>query len=495
MKRFWEIAPGAAAWVTLAALVFCSRFLPTAVVIFIIFYDLYWLLRVVYLFFHLTFSFREMRGRLRTNWLQKLERERGPVWSRISHLIVLPAYREPWTVVRRTLLALAEANYPKDKMLVVVATEERGGPEDTALGATAEREFGTTFGGFLVTRHPSGLPNEVPGKGSNETWAVKMALAELVAKKRIDPRDVLVSVFDADTRPGPEYFGVLTYEFLAAPNGERASFQPVPLFMNNFSEATFFAHIVGFSSTFWQLMQSSRPEQLVTFSSHSMPLQALIDIGYWDTDLVSEDSRIFFQCLAHFNGDWRTVPLFYPVYMDAVVGAGLWSAFKNLYKQQRRWGWGAENVARFAADTKARPGFPKKLRRFWLWTMFDGFYSWSTNAVIIFLFGWLPDAIGGAAFRASLVAYNLPRMTGLILNFSLVGVIALAIWSAAILRTEKSGLSKLNYFLYILGWIITPITTIVFGALPALEAQTRLMFGGKYRLGFWKTPKTANKSH
>jgi len=38
-----------------------------------------------------------------------------------------------------------------------------------------------------------------------------------------------------------------------------------------------------------------------------------------------------------------------------------------------------------------------------------------------------------------------------------------------------------------LQWIFLPITLILFGALPALEAQIRLMFGSY--MGFWVTEK------
>jgi hypothetical protein len=39
----------------------------------------------------------------------------------------------------------------------------------------------------------------------------------------------------------------------------------------------------------------------------------------------------------------------------------------------------------------------------------------------------------------------------------------------------------------VLQWVLVPFTIVIFGAIPGLDAQTRLMFG-RY-MGFWSTPK------
>ena len=53
-------------------------------------------------------------------------------------------------------------------------------------------------------------------------------------------------------------------------------------------------------------------------------------------------------------------------------------------------------------------------------------------------------------------------------------------------KPKEYGRGKRTLMLF--QWIILPFSIIVFGAIPALEAQTRLMLG-KY-MGFWVTPKS-----
>jgi hypothetical protein len=496
MHRFFEILPGAAAWFALLSLLVLSAQAPAFVVVFIVLYDLYWFLKVVYLFVHLHISFQDLRRNTKTDWLARVKQEDPKLLGRLWHLVVFPIYCEPYAVARESVRHLADSNYPADRILIVIAVEERGGLSDRETAERIEKEFGNTFGGFLVAHHPADIPGELPGKGSNETWAARAAQRELIDARRIPYEDVLVSVFDIDTRIGREYFGILTHAYATSPHPDRSSYQPTPLFTNNVYQVPLFARLIGFSATFWQLMQQGRPEQLVTFSSHSLPFKALVDVGFWHTDTVSEDSRIFFQCLIHYRGDWRTVPLVYPVYMDAVSGGSFFGALRNLYRQQRRWAWGAENFVYVADAFRHSPDMPSAMKRFWLTRIFDGFFAWSTSSFIIFFFGWFPNLLGNELFHTTVLSYNLPRLTGMLINLSSIGIMTSALLSIAILPRREPRAPWYTSAIYLLQWILMPLTFIIFGSLPALEAQTRLMLGGRFRLGFWKTPKAAgNTAH
>ena len=119
--------------------------------------------------------------------------------------------------------------------------------------------------------------------------------------------------------------------------------------------------------------------------------------------------------------------------------------------------------------------------------MVEGYWSWSTNALMIFALGWLPVALGGKAFNELVLAYNLPHVTRAIMTLAMVGLVTSAIISMKLLPPRPAHYHKRRTLGMVLQWAFVPITIITFGSFPALEAQTRLMFG-KY-LGFWITPK------
>lgn len=486
--RFFELLPGTLAWLTLAGAVAGSYLIPVWVAVFIIVFDLYWFLKTIYLSVHLRISFKRMRANMNINWLHRLAEEKKP-WGRIYHLVIFPMYREPYQLVRETFESLASANYPKDKIIAVLACEARA-PEGRQTAERIRKEFGSQFFRFLITEHPAGLPGEIPGKGSNETWAGRAVKKRIIDPLHIPYEHILVSVFDVDTRVFPEYFSILTYEFLTCPSPQRSSFQPVPLFTNNIYQAPALGRVISFSSSFWHMIQQSRPERITTFSSHAMPFQALAEIGFWNTGIVSEDSQIFWQCFLHYHGDWRVVPILYPVSMDANVAPAFWQTMKNLYKQQRRWAWGGcENVPYLLEGFRRNKKIPFQKKLYRAFHYIEGFHSWATNSIIIFVLGWLPILIGGSAFSVSVLSYNLPRITRGIMSFAMIGIVSSAILSMMLLPPKPEWFKKRYYFLYCIQWLLMPLTMIFFGAIPALEAQTRVMLGGKFRLGFWVTPK------
>lgn len=235
------------------------------------------------------------------------------------------------------------------------------------------------------------------------------------------------------------------------------------------------------------MMQQERPERQATFSSHSMSLQALHEIGYWQTNIVSEDSRIFWQCYLYFDGDYEAISLFYPVSMDANVASTFWQTTVNQYKQQRRWAWGVENAAYLLFGYVKNKQIPLHKKLGDGFHKIEGYHSWATNALVVFMMGWLPVFVGGQEFNTTLLSYNLPRLTRILVSVAMIGIVTSVVISINMLPPRPPQYGKRKYMWMVLQWLILPATLIIFGSVPALDAQSRLMFG-KY-MGFWVTPK------
>jgi hypothetical protein len=203
--------------------------------------------------------------------------------------------------------------------------------------------------------------------------------------------------------------------------------------------------------------------------------------------MVSEDSRIFWNAYVAFDGDYQVIPISYPVSMDANLAPTFWQTCKNIYKQQRRWSWGVENLPYFLMACARNPRIPlrKKIRMTII--QLEGYWSLSTHPLVILLLGWLPLLLGGRGFSTLVLSYNLPVITRWLMDLSMLGLVLSAIISFSLLPPPPIETRVHQKLFMILQWVLVPFTIIIFGALPALDAQTRLMFG-KY-MGFWVTPK------
>jgi len=484
--RFFETVPALFSWGTLVLAFVLSWLAPVVAALFIIVFDLFWLLRISFLSFHQMASFSQMKKNLKTNWIEKLEQLQSRDWRDVYHLIILPMYKEGTEIVEPSLASLAKADYPKDKMIVVLAVEERAGDVALKVAKAIEKEFGNIFLRILISVHPKNIPGEIAGKGSNTAWAAKQAKELIIDKLSIPYENIIVSGFDIDTRPYPQYFSCLTWHYLTCKNPLRSSYQPIPIYNNNIWEAPAFSRVISSSGTFWQMMQQERKEQLVTYSSHSMPFKIFEEVGY-PANIVSDDSRIFWKSYLYYDGDYRVVPLHYPISMDAVMAKTFFKTAVNQYKQQRRWAWGCVEIPYLFFGFIRNKKIPLREKFRHSYVMLDGFWSWATSALLIFFLGWLPLMLGSQSFQVTLLSYNLPRLTSNIMTVAMIGMLVSAITSFLLLPPKPKGTSFWTSFSMLLQWFLLPVTLIVFGTFPALDAQMRL-FLGKH-LGFWVTEK------
>lgn len=483
--RGLEMIPGFLLWSTLIGAILLSFFAPSIAIAFIIVFDLYWLLRVIYFVIHLLVSWRRYREAGRTDWFAKLQGL--PEWRRLYHIVFLPMYGEEIGIVRATLKALRDTAYPNGRLLIVVAGEGREEARFRAIQHELEKEFAHVFGALIFTLHPAGLEDEIPGKGSNLHFAAGEARAFLERTlPSVPAEDIVATAFDIDTIAPLQYFAYLSYLYLTVPEPTRTSYQPLTLFTNNIWHATAPVRIAAFGTTFWLLTEFSRPDHLWTFSSHSMPWRMLLDVGFWQKDIVSEDSRIFLQGLLHYHGRYRVTPMYIGVSMDTVTGATYVESLKNLYKQQRRWAWGVEHLMELVEGFRRDATIPLRTKLRYLFNHLEGMYTWATAPILIFIMGWLPLLV--ASRSPDVIVHAAPATLGWIMRFAMVGVFLTAVLSMAVLPSRPRRAKPWTWVVMIAQWVLLPVTFTLFGALPAIDAQTRLMLG-RY-LGFQVTKKS-----
>ena len=529
LKRFLEILPGAAAWVILLCPFIFGIWAPRVLAYFMIVFAVYFLSKAFLMGAYLLSSHFHMKRDNKINWFKRckklsnlddyiIEKTEGLLktgifmrrrvreelqelvdlrempenykkkWEDIYHVVILPNYKDEYRIIRSSVKSLVDANFPAKKTIVIIPLEEReAGNDKFERFEKIKKEFKKDFYDMFYTLHPDGIVGEMKGKSATVKWACK-ELKRYIDKKGIEYDDVVVSVFDGDTRVSREYPGCLVYKYLVNTKRTKRSYQPIPLFNNNIWETPFVTRTVALGSSFWQMIESCRPYRLINFSSQASSLKTLVDIDFQDETIVSEDSRQFYRIFFKYHGDHKAIPLFTPVYMDAVAGSSFWQTLKFQYYQKRRWAWGMENFPYLVIESLKHKEISWWSKLVLIRRLFFGTVEWSTASLIIAFGGWMPLLLN-SDFRGSILAYNLPIMVRDILTITWIGIFISAFVGFLLLPQKPKKYTGWKFLEMIFQWVVVPVTGIIFGSIPALDAQTRMILGGRFRLGFWVTPK------
>jgi hypothetical protein len=234
------------------------------------------------------------------------------------------------------------------------------------------------------------------------------------------------------------------------------------------------------------MWRSLTPEKLISFSSYSVSLQTVHEVDYWATDAIPEDSRFYWKSFFRYSGEFRTIPLFMPIYGDAVRARSYPRSLIQQYTQIRRWAWGVTDIPYYIRNAFAHSEIPRMLRVRRLLDLWLDHLNWAIAPFVI-LFGSNLPLVLNPAFAQTTLGQNLPLYASWLLTgaFGCLAVLMYIEERLAPPRPAAWGLLR-NAFSRV-QWLLLPVVGLLFSNLPALDAQTRLMAGKPRNTGSQKS--------
>ncbi len=415
-----------------------------------------------------------------------------PKPSQLYNAVIIAAYNETSEVIDPTIQAVADTDYDNSQLIIVLAYEQRGGEAMKRTAEGLQKKYAGTFKAFHIVEHPDGLRDEVIGKGANLVYAAHH-LKKWVDEQKIAYRDVIITTLDSDNRPHKRYFDYVTYEYIVHDDRKHLAYQPVALFLNNIWDVPAPMRVVATGNSFWNIISAMRPHTLRNFASHSQPMDALVEMDFWSKRSIVEDGHQYWRSYFYFGGNYSVIPIYVPIYQDAVLSDTYAKTLKAQFIQLRRWAYGASDIP-FVAT---RIFSSKRNVPFWggvarLIRLIDSHVTWASTALLVAVGGWVPLLINSEASR-NIAAHQLPEVIGNVQRIAMIGLLITIFLSFKMLPPRPERYKKRRTLWMVLQWALMPIIAIVYSTASAFNAQTHLLLG-KYLDKFDVTEKATHQS-
>lgn len=472
VHRLLEILPGTVSWSLILLLLVGGFVIPFYIAHLVLLFYVFWFYKSITMAIFSVVSYYRIKASKLMDWLGEVKM--FPDWEKVHHVITISTYKEPLHILKRTLDALANQDFPLKQLSVVLATEERDkeAPEKMKI---LEKEFGKKFGNLFVTVHKLVYP-EVVGKSSNENYAVRWVKQELVDKRKMNIDYMTVTSCDADHLFHPKHFSYLAFRFLDSPHRYNTFWQSAVFYYNNFWRLPIPNRVINTFGSVWNGAILSRTDRLINCQNYSAALKMIDHIGYWDPEIIPEDYHIFFKAFYKLRGKLETEPIYLPLYVDAAEGQGVWGTLKSQYFQFQRWAWGVSDDPYVIKNYFLTPGVSFWNKTIRLLRLIEDHFLWPVNWFFITVGMTLPSLIH-PTFSRTVLGYNLPRLSALILNLCLIFLIIILIVDAKQRPPRPADVPRWRSWLIPLEFVLMPVVGFFFNALPGLDAHTRLMLG------------------
>lgn len=474
-QRGLEILPGFVSWSLILFPIWGSFIIPEVVAYYVITFSVYWLYRSINMAIFSVLAHFKIKAASKFDWLTDLKHQFPNDWQSVHHCVIIPTYQEPLETLARTLTALQNQTFPRENLHIVLSFEQREGVAAEEKAKKLLAQFGHTFGTLLTVYHPDIL-GEIKGKSSNTAWGARQAKEHIIDKKHIALDKTTITSEDADAVFHKSYFTALTHDFLTRTDRFDCIWQGSIVFYNNIWSVPAPIRVLASLFSVIQMHVLMRSDRLINFSTYSTSFKHIVDIGYWDTDVIPEDYRLFFKSYFAKKGAFEVHPIFLPIYSDAAESSTTWKTYKNQYEQLKRWAWGVSDDAYIIKQYLTTPNVPFWDKSIRVLKTIEDHFLWPVNWFAITVSAFFPPLLN-EQFNRTIIGKTLPQVTSALLTASLVSMLAVFVIDAINRPPRPNKRVLLSYIAQPLEFLMLPIIGFFFSALPGIDAHTRLMFG------------------
>ena len=484
-ERALDGIPGCLAWVALLLSLTAAVAYPYVILILAVLLGLYSALRFLFAGIANVMGLRQIKAWEATDWYTRYLHDARPGaldWDDVHHVVIIPNYKEDVAVLKDTLNNLKQQYQAAERMTVVLAMEaaEAGSIEK---GQCLQTEYTGCFANIFFTVHPRGLPGEMQCKSANQAWAARWVKRRLVDELGYSMDHILVTTMDADTLWHRDYFYALTYLFAVHPDRYLRFWQaPIRYHTNIWAISPPMRLVNAYASAF-ELAYLAAPWWVpMPMSSYTLSLRLLDSSGYWDPDVIADEWHMFIKAYFAREGNVMLERVFLPFSAYATTGETVWQAIKNRYLQTLRHAWGSKEVGYMVAKILEHPEID-------FGTSFKLLFR-VAHDILLAGAGWVIMTVGSQVtflfhpeILAELTEQNIqnPIFVALQASFMLVSVLAVVFWYQDVIvrppRPADQPQTLRERFLTIVSFPLMLVLTLIFVALPTMQAQTRLLAG------------------
>ena len=140
------------------------------------------------------------------------------------------------------------------------------------------------------------------------------------------------------------------------------------------------------------------------------------------TDAIPEDSRFYWKSYFRYGDRFRAVPLFIPIYGDAVRAKTYWRSMASQYLQARRWAWGVTDIPYVIQNAIRHTEIPFWSRVWRIVNLFGEHINWAIAPFVI-MFGATMPLLLNPAFAETTLGQNLPLYATTMLSIGRAGAV------------------------------------------------------------------------